>query len=81
MKSSILSIKMTLVRDCDSLTSAVIEDGVTIIGNDAFLSCISLESIDIPDSVSFIARCAFFELFTPMGFSSWEGSQYNSIMI
>ena len=43
-----------------SVTSVVIEDGVTSIGEYAFDSC-SLTSVTIPDSVKSIGRCAFKE--------------------
>ena len=41
------------------LTEYTIPDGVTSIGNEAFLSCLSLESITIPHSVTSIGSCAF----------------------
>lgn len=37
-----------------SITSVVIDDGVTSIGNHAFFSCINLTNIEIPDSVTSI---------------------------
>ncbi len=43
----------------DSLTNAVIEDGVTGIGKEAFNNCSNLATIDIPDSVTSIGRAAF----------------------
>ena len=44
---------------CSSLTSVVIGDSVTSIGNSAFYSCDSLTSITIPDSVTSIGSSAF----------------------
>ena len=44
---------------CDSLTSVVIGDSVTSIGDSAFASCDSLTSITIPDSVTSIGDRAF----------------------
>ncbi|MCD7748399.1 MAG: leucine-rich repeat protein, partial [Firmicutes bacterium] len=41
------------------ITSVIIEDGVTSIGNYAFYGCTSLESVAIPDSVTSIGYMAF----------------------
>ena len=45
--------------NCHSLTSVVIPDSVTSIGNWAFDSCYSLTSVVIPDSVTSIGERAF----------------------
>ena len=45
--------------ECDSLSSVVIPDGVTVIGIDAFSYCESLKSIVIPESVVCIEKYAF----------------------
>ncbi len=45
---------------CSSLTSMVIGDSVTSIGDDTFYKCSSLTSIEIPDSVTSIGDDAFF---------------------
>ncbi|MBR4943726.1 MAG: leucine-rich repeat domain-containing protein, partial [Clostridia bacterium] len=42
-----------------SLTSIVISEGVSSIGEEAFAGCSSLTSIVIPESVAFINRAAF----------------------
>lgn len=42
------------------LRSVVIEDGITSICNYLFQDCASLESLSIPDSVTFIGRDAFY---------------------
>ncbi len=44
----------------DSVTSVVIENGVTSIGEFAFMYCSALTNIVIPDTVTSIERCAFF---------------------
>ena len=48
-------------KKCDRDVSGefVIPDGVTEIGEKAFLDCTSLESVTIPDSVTKIGDCAF----------------------
>ena len=43
----------------DNITSVMIEDGITRIGDHAFLGCYNLRSITIPDSVVHIGRSAF----------------------
>ena len=46
-------------RDCTSLTSIVIPEGVTKIGDFAFLRCTALTSIVIPKSVTTIGQGVF----------------------
>ena len=43
----------------ESITSVVIEDGVTDIGNYIFSDCINLKNVDIPDSVTKIGQYSF----------------------
>ena len=43
----------------NAITKVVIEDGVTNVGNDAFVGCSSLTSINIPNSVTSIGDSAF----------------------
>ena len=45
--------------DCDSLTSVVIPNSVTSIGDRAFMYCSDLTSVVIGDSVTFIGNSAF----------------------
>ena len=42
-----------------SITSVVVENGVTSIGERAFQSCGAVKSISLPDSVTSIGKCAF----------------------
>ena len=50
-----------IFKDCKSLKSVTILDGVTSIADEAFWGCESLESITIPASVTSIGRAAFDE--------------------
>ena len=45
--------------DCENLTSVVIGDSVTSIGDDAFSGCKNLTSVEIPNSVTSIGDGAF----------------------
>ena len=47
-------------RDCTAITTVVIDNGVTSIGNRAFDGCNSLTSIEIPASVTSIGEAAFY---------------------
>ena len=46
-------------RNCSSLASVNIADGVTTIGYDTFNNCTSLTSVSIPNSVTVIGSSAF----------------------
>ena len=56
-----LTIEGGVLVQCsrDALGSIIIPDGVTSIGDEAFLGCSSLKSIVIPDSVTSIGERAF----------------------
>ncbi|MBQ6777396.1 MAG: leucine-rich repeat domain-containing protein [Paludibacteraceae bacterium] len=44
-----------------SITSAIVENGVTSIGDNAFYQCVDLTSVTIPNSVTVIGYLAFYE--------------------
>ncbi len=46
-------------KDCTSIESVIIPNGVTYIGMDAFRNCTNLKSIAIPDTVNEIGMLAF----------------------
>ena len=46
-------------RDCEGITSLLIEEGVTIIGVNAFLNCNNLSVISLPNTINGIGLYAF----------------------
>lgn len=65
----------TAFYNCTSLTSMVLPDSVTSIGEFAFAHCFSLTSIVIPDSVASIGGYAFNNCFTHLKIYCVVGSQ------
>ncbi len=66
---------------CENLTSIIIPDSVTSIGNHAFFNCTSLTSITIHDSVTEIGNNAFYSCLSLMSISlpnSLNSIEYNS---
>ena len=66
-----------------AVKAVVIQNGVTVIGRNAFYDCDSIEGITIPDSVTTIKYCAFFdcdnlaEVYIPKSVTSIEGGVFN----
>ncbi len=60
MKHNDSASKVPWYQKCSSITSVVIENGVTSISNYAFCNCSSLTSINIPGSVTSIGSAAFY---------------------
>ena len=56
---AVTSIGIYAFRDCDSLTSVTIPDGITSIGYSAFSDCSHLTTVTIPNSVTSIGVDAF----------------------
>ena len=54
LPDSMNNIPISLFRGCTNLRNITIPEGVTSIGEDAFLDCVSLISLDIPEGVEVI---------------------------
>ena len=59
--SNLTSIDAQAFRNCTSLTSVTIPNGVTSLGERAFYNCRSLTSVTIPNSVTSISNEAFLQ--------------------
>lgn len=59
--TGVKEIKDSTFYDCESLTSIIIPDSVTSIGNDAFGECYELINITIPNSVTSIGDGVFYD--------------------
>ena len=62
--------------NCTSLTSVIIPNSVTSIGNSAFDFCYSLTSVTIPDSVTRIGYRAFYECYSLTSITVDENNEY-----
>ena len=59
LPTTITSIGMFALSNCNELTSIDIPPGVTSIGNGAFSSCDNLNSVNIPETVTQMGKYAF----------------------
>ena len=62
--SSVTSIGMGALYDCDNLGSVTLSSGLTVIGESMFEGCDALSSVTIPSSVTSIGTLAFSECST-----------------
>ena len=72
----VVEIKSSAFNGCANLTSIIIPDSVTSIGDFAFENCSGLTSITIPDSVTSIGDHAFYNCLTSITVS--ENNKYFS---
>lgn len=61
--------------NCGALTTVILNDGLTIIGDYCFECCYSLTDINIPGSVEHIGECAFNECYSLKTVIFNEGTQ------
>ena len=59
LNSSLETINYGAFKDCTSLSTIVVPDGVNSIGSKAFNNCAALTSVSIPSSVTHIGEYAF----------------------
>ena len=59
LKADTVGIASNAFKDCETLVSINLPDGIKTIGEGAFTYCKGLKSIDIPDSISKIKEYAF----------------------
>lgn len=93
LPKSITKIESDAFRECVSLLTTAIPDGVTAIGDNAFYGCIGIDSFILPNSVTTIGDSAFKncsslnfidfpENLTSLGSSALEGcTNLNSVFI
>ena len=72
----VVEIKSSAFNGCANLTSIIIPDSITSIGDFAFENCSGLTSITIPDSVTSIGDHAFYNCLTSITVS--ENNKYFS---
>ena len=53
------SLSTEAFRDCSEITSVVVPEGVTHLGDAVFMNCINLNDIRLPESLKSIGECAF----------------------
>ena len=80
MSDSVKHMNMVF-RECSSLKSVTLPNGLTKIGGGLFSECTALESITFPESVKAIEeeafmRCGFKTITLPEGLTAIEGSTF-----
>ena len=58
---SLRTLADTVFRKCTALTTVKLNDGLEALGQGAFLGCLNLKRISIPNSVSFVGSLCFYE--------------------
>lgn len=70
--ASVTTIKKDIFSGCVHLTTAVLEDGCTVVGDSMFINCTALTSVTLPETITNIKFSAFAgctalkELYIPM---------------
>ena len=71
----VTSIRANAFERCWALTSLVIPEGVTEIGDFAFSGCVALKSVKFPDSLHKFGICAFFGCYALSSINIPEGTE------